>query len=420
MAKTRRGRNEGMIRWIESKQLWEARYPVGTKEYIGKDGKPRCKTDYKSIYGKKNEKGALIRKMQAALTALGKGEYVDPSDKSLISWCKEWWETYKKPSVKKTNTKEKYQTSIARLQRYNFANIQLKSISLELVQKFYNMLSEQEELSEETIKATHTLINGALEMAETMKLVIKNEARKAIIPKNDLLESDSEEKEVKALTEEQENAFLYQLGRRSKHFMYAIFMCNTGLRPGEALALYRSDIDFQKKTVKVTKTYLGKQKKIQNVTKTASSRRIVPIPEDVIKLLQEYMLKQPDKKADAPLFQTSNGQRPSPSYLRKRFKYAAEAIDCGWVNLHTMRHTYASKLFKKGIDIKVISKLLGHKKVSTTYDIYVHFIDNIIEESVQVLNIGLPESLPEKSRKGERKNRKTNTNVIELKKASTT
>lgn len=43
----RRGRNEGMIRWIESKKLWEARYPIGTIEYIGKDGKPRCKTDYK-------------------------------------------------------------------------------------------------------------------------------------------------------------------------------------------------------------------------------------------------------------------------------------------------------------------------------------------------------------------------------------
>lgn len=45
-----------------------------------------------------------------------------------------------------------------------------------------------------------------------------------------------------------------------------------------------------------------------------------------------------------------------------------------------------------------------------------HFIDNIIVDSVQVLNIGLPESLPEKSRKGERKNRKANANVVELKK----
>jgi len=247
-------------------------------------------------------------------------------------------------------------------------------------------------------------------------MVIKNEARKAIIPKNDILEF--EEKEAKALTEEQENHFLYQIGRRSKYYMYALLMGNTGLRPGEALALIRSDIDFKKKTVKVTKTYLEKQKKVQNAPKTASSKRIVPIPNDIFRLLQEYMLKQPNKKPDAPLFQTSTGSRPTPSYLRKRFKYAGEAIDCGWVNLHTMRHTYASKLFKKKVDIKVISKLLGHKDVSTTYDIYVHFIDNIVEDSVQVLNNGLPETLSDKSRKGEKKNRKDNTKVIDMKKVA--
>lgn len=79
-----------------------------------------------------------------------------------------------------------------------------------------------------------------------------------------------------------------------------------------------------------------------------------------------------------------------------------------------MRHTFASRLLKKKVDIKVISELLGHKDVSTTYDIYVHFIDNIVEESVQVLNSDIPENLPTKSRKGEKKAKK----VIDIKKVS--
>lgn len=416
MAKQRRGRNEGTIRWLEKKQLWQARYPVGVKEKIDENGKPYAVTIHKSIYGKKNEKGALIAKMREALTALGKGEYVDPSDKSLISWCHEWYNTHKKPSVR-TNTKTKYETSIARLKRYDIANIQLKSLSQELIQKFYNSLSEEHNLSEETIRATHSLINGALEKAEELKLVIKNEARKCIIPKGDILLSDEIELEAKALTEEQEKAFFYQLGRRSKYYMFAFFMANTGLRPGEALALARSDIDIKKRTVKVTKTFLEKQKKIQYAPKTESSRRTVPIPSDIIKLLEEYMMKQLKKKPTDPLFQTDKGNRPTASYLRKRFKYAGQAINCEWVNLHTMRHTYASKLFREKVDIKVISQLLGHKDVSTTYDIYVHFIDNVIEDSVQVLNEEIPEALPEKSRKGEKKygNRRK---VIDMKKAS--
>lgn len=385
--KTRRGRNEGTIRWIESKQLWEARYPIGVDE--------KGRTVRKSIYGKKNEKGKLIIKMREALTALGKGEYVDPSGKSLYSWCKDWYETHKKPYIR-TNTREKYLTSLARLNRYDFANMQLKSLNQELIQKFYNSLAE-EGFSEETIRATHSLINGALDKAEELKMVNKNEARKCKIPKDDIL--NEEEKEAKALTDEQEKAFFAQLGRRTKHYMYALFMVNTGLRPGEALALSRSDINFTKKTVKVSKTYIAKLNKVQNVPKTASSKRTVPIPDKIIDLLKEYMLKQPNKKPNAPLFQTANGNRPTFSYLRKRFKSAGEAIGCGWVNLHTMRHTYASKLFKNRVDIKIISKLLGHKDVSTTYDIYVHLIDDVIEESVQILNDGLPETLPEKSRK---------------------
>jgi len=389
--KTRRGRNEGSIRYIESKKLYEGRIAVGVNKY--------GKTIYKSIYGKKKTgPGGVLEKMREALAALGKGEYVDQStlsSKSLISWCEEWFELHKKPYIR-TNTREKYLTSIARLKRYDIANIQLKSIKQELIQRFYNTLSD-DGFSEETIKATHSLINGALEKAEELKMIPKNEARKVKIPKNDLIEDD--EREAKALTEEQEKAFLHELGRRTKHYMYALFMANTGLRPGEALALNRKDVDFEKKTVKVTKTFLDRQKKIQNAPKTSSSKRTVPIPDAVIPLLKEYMLKQPNQRSDAPLFQTETGNRPTMSYLRKRFKYAGEAIGCEWVNLHTMRHTYASKLFKKKVDIKVISNLLGHKDVSTTYDIYVHFIDNIIEESVQVLNDGLPETLPKKTKK---------------------
>lgn len=409
--KTRRARNEGSIRWIEEKQLWQARYPAGMKECIDKNGNPCCKTYYKSIYGKKKTgPGGVMEQMRDALSSLGKGEYVDPSDQTLIKWCEDWYHTYKEPKLK-TNTRLKYETSLKRLKRYDIAHTQLKNLSLELIQKDYNKMA-QDGLSEETIKATHSLVNGALEKAEAVNKINKNPARHVTIPRTD--ENDTEESNAKALNVSQLDAFLHQIGRRSKYFMYAFFMLNTGLRPGEALALTRSDIDFTVNKVKVTKTYIEKTKKIQNSTKTVSSRRKVPIPSELMGLLREYMLQQTKKDQGDPLFQTAIGIRPTQSYLRKRFKYAGAAAGCDWVNLHTMRHTFASRLFKEKVDIKVISELLGHKDVSTTYDIYVHFIDNIVEESVQVLNTGIPESLPTKSRKGEKKK----DNVVDIKKVA--
>jgi integrase len=390
MSNTRRGRNEGMIRYIESKKLYEARYTIGVDE--------NGRTVYKSIYGKKKTgSGGVQEKMRDALAALGKGEYVDPSGKSLIGWCKEWYETYKEPKLK-TNTKEKYQVSLIRLKKYEIANIRLKDLSLEFIQKFYNRLAK-DGYSEETIKATHSLINGALEKADEINLIIKNPAKHATIPK--VSSESSEDKDAKALTTEQCEDFMEQLGRRTKHYMYAFFMLNTGLRPGEALALTRADIDLKKKTVKVNKTYLERSKKVQNSTKTVASKRTVPIPDNTIKLLTQYMLKQPKKKPEDPLFQTETGKRPSQSYLRKRFKFAGTAIGCPWVNLHTMRHSFASRLFKEGVDVKIVSSLLGHAKISTTYDIYVHFINNIVTDSVNLLNsdIYTPDMLPKKSKK---------------------
>ena len=111
------------------------------------------------------------------------------------------------------------------------------------------------------------------------------------------------------------------------------------------------------------------------------------------------MLKQKKKDDTDPLFQTLTGTMLTPRNVLRQFKAAGERIGCDWVNLHTMRHTFASRLFKKKVDIKIISKLLGHKDVPTTYNIYVHFIDNMVDDSIEVLNVDLPEQLPEKKEK---------------------
>jgi integrase len=379
--KRRRGKNEGSIRYIESKKLYEGRYTIGRDE--------NGKRISKSIYGKKRQD--VVKKMRDALTALGKGEYIDPSDKPLYAWCKEWYEVYKEPTLKKDNTKNKYSYSLKRLQRYEVAYVPLEDLSLETMQRFYNKMAE--DYSESTIRITHALINGALKKAKELKMIFSSPAEDVVIPVDDEYENEGP---VKALTDKEYDSFFDLLGSRSHYFMIGLFMANTGLRPGEAVACNRSDLIRKRKRIKVTKTYIAEQKQVQYSPKTKSSRREVPVPDKIMKLMDEYMFKQPNKKPNDPLFQSLNGTRISPRNLARQFKKIGEAIGCDWITPHTMRHTYASRMFKKGIDIKIISSILGHKKISTTYDIYVHFIDNIKEDSVQLLNEGLPEMLPQK------------------------
>ena len=54
--------------------------------------------------------------------------------------------------------------------------------------------------------------------------------------------------------------------------------------------------------------------------------------------------------------------------------------------VHALRHTFGSLLIKKGVDIKVVSEILGHKDVSVTYNIYIHIIDEQKVSAMAKLN----------------------------------
>ena len=54
---------------------------------------------------------------------------------------------------------------------------------------------------------------------------------------------------------------------------------------------------------------------------------------------------------------------------------------------HELRHSFGSALIKKGVDIKVVSKLLGHKDVTITYNIYIHILEEQEIEAVKSLDI---------------------------------
>lgn len=61
----------------------------------------------------------------------------------------------------------------------------------------------------------------------------------------------------------------------------------------------------------------------------------------------------------------------------------AEVKDSG---LHTLRHTFATQLFKKGINVKIVSKVLGHADVNITYNTYVHVIKEQAVEAVHLID----------------------------------
>lgn len=143
----------------------------------------------------------------------------------------------------------------------------MKDLTLEIIQSCYNSMAKT--YSTDMLKATHSLLNDALSHAEGTGKIKRNWAAKAKIPK--AIDSD-DGKDVKALGDDELKKFLNRLSERSSKYMIIYFMVQTGLRPGEAIALQRRDINFTAGTTDVKKTYIEKTKTIQDNTKTKTSK----------------------------------------------------------------------------------------------------------------------------------------------------
>ena len=91
-------------------------------------------------------------------------------------------------------------------------------------------------------------------------------------------------------------------------------------------------------------------------------------------------------KSSEYVFVQSNGNLPEREIIRYHLQQVCKAGNLPMLTTHELRHTFGSLLLAKKIDIKVVSKLLGHSSVTTTYNIYIHLTNDQYEEAVNVLD----------------------------------
>lgn len=152
----------------------------------------------------------------------------------------------------------------------------------------------------------------------------------------------------------------------------------TGMRKSELLALSRSDIDFRKGVITVSKTLVSSKKKedvLQELPKTDAGLRMIPISAQLMPVLKAYT----NSKLGI-LFEAQQGGYYSSSGFFKYWKAICKKIatETGEpvaedFTPHLFRHTYASDLYRAGVDVKSAQYLIGHSDIKTTLDTYTHF-----------------------------------------------
>jgi len=148
-------------------------------------------------------------------------------------------------------------------------------------------------------------------------------------------------------------------------------MYQVGIRIGETLSLHVSDLDFDLMKLKVRE---GK-----------SGERNVPLPEDIElrRTFERWCTVRATWNPDSPLlFITKTGQPLHSNAVRRSMRLYGERSGIGHVSPHAARHSCATELLANGATLIGVSRVLGHRRLSTTANCYAWASDSMAAEAM--------------------------------------
>jgi integrase/recombinase XerD len=189
--------------------------------------------------------------------------------------------------------------------------------------------------------------------------------------------ADGSEEAVDALSEEQVEKLLFYVEDRRKvtlrNKLIVYLLLYTGVRVSELVGIKIADIDFLTSTLKVT----GK----------GGKRREIGLRQDVLHLIRQYMKEQRSESVfrDSPYLLLS--QRAGKMHRDAVRGWLAKiSKELGFkLHPHLFRHTFCTRLLKKGVDLTTVSKLAGHSTVNMTAKYYIQTTRQEKLDAVQLL-----------------------------------
>ncbi|WP_282804466.1 tyrosine-type recombinase/integrase [Clostridium tetani] len=359
---------------------------------IGYDNEGKLKR--KQFYGK--TKKEVLEKMNEYQYKNNVGLLPSDDKITLQQWFKTWLFEFRINDLKPSSF-ERYE-GIYRKYILNspIGKMSLSELRAKDIQKYYNSLSNKG-ISANVVNTINGFLYTCLESALKQNYIPQNYCKLIILPK--IIKED----EFTVLTLEEQNIFLNAIQGHKYQTAFTLAL-GTGLRLGELLGLKWSDIDFNKNTVGISRSikritlinYEGERSSqvLEQLPKTKTSIREVPIPSNIIENLEQYREKQLLVKKENKdvyndndyIFSDKLGNPLDPKRIPRNFKSILKKAGLKAIKFHSLRHTYATRLFEADVPIKTVQALMGHSDITTTMNIYTHVMPEQKNKAVEKID----------------------------------
>lgn len=397
--KNKRGQGEWSFSQRNTDGLWTARKMFGRKA----DGKPNIVAFYGRTRTEVKEKAAAY---EATLAA---SRVAAVSKETIADYFEDWMKSRKTISVKRTTYDTYEDTLTSRIKPFGIASVQMCNLSVELMQDYMNQLTKcDKNYSLGTITKTYNQLNACFKDAEAAGDIAKNPMPYVKKPTEDSLVTKTTE--MMFFTEDQalrlcEQAEMKFSNGVPKYYYGLTFeiLLKTGLRVGELLDLKWGNVDLNEGTLKVvsTRAYVktrdedteNKRVSISTSPKSKKSKRSIKLSKTAVEAFKN--LRKQNLSYGLPVgpddlvVMTKKGQPGDDSNLNRSLEAIVTALgipDASKYTVHSLRHTFATILLKKGVPVNVVSAILGHEKPSTTYDIYAHVINEQLDDIADIID----------------------------------
>ena len=285
------------------------------------------------------------------------------------------WLSVKKLEVKANTYSESYERTVEKILLPRMEDITLGEIDREFTSKMFLELSEN--YSDSTLHKCQIVIDGIFSEA------VYAGAKLTPLPKIKIKSKIPQK--AKRIYSQAEIEIIKEFAKTHRYGLSILLLSELGLRCSEMLALRWEDIDFDLKSIKVSKACVTvKSGALIDVPKSKSSIRELPLSDDFCEYLYLY-----GKGQSGYIINTGRKLMTPANYTKNRYNkffkdMEREGIYIKRLSPHELRHTCGTLLYEKTGDLYAVSKYLGHSSVAVTAKYYVHSDVELLRQRLKI------------------------------------